>query len=274
MFVLSTVQTFGPHHPPSRAQQGFYSTSRTDAQWFKPVRPASLAISDLTSAAKRAKRGLTMTLKRWVLWLCIIALVISELFLFSANQQKNAAQADARDAKQQIEQLRAELNQGKTSNVESQNAELARLRSENQDLLRLRNAVRELTETNQQLVQQLKGTQVIVQQQQEQLQGWQADVVAAQQAQRAAALAAQQQAQIEAAQRNVCISNLRQIDAAKQQWALENDKTDEAIPTSQDLLLYLKGGVFPVCPSGGTYTINAVGLPPTCSVPGHVLPPP
>jgi hypothetical protein len=48
-----------------------------------------------------------MTLKRWVLWLCIVALVISELLLFSANQQKNAAQAGARDAKQQIEQLQA-----------------------------------------------------------------------------------------------------------------------------------------------------------------------
>ena len=217
-----------------------------------------------------------MTLKRWVLWLCIVALVISELLLFSANQQKNTAQAEARDAKQQIGQLRAELDQGKTSNVESQNAELARLRSENQDLLRLRNEVRELTETNQQLVQQLKAAHVILQQQQEQLQGWQSDAVAAQQAQRAAALAAQQQAQqqaqIETAQRNACINNLRQIDAAKQQWALVNSKTDEAVPTALDLLPYLKGGVFPVCPGGGTYMINAVGLPPTCSVAGHVLP--
>jgi len=217
-----------------------------------------------------------MTLKRWVLWLCIVALVISELLLFSANQQKNAALAEARDAKQQLEQLRAEMNQGKTSNVESQNAELARLRSENQDLLRLRNTVRELTETNQQLVQQLKAARVLVQQQQEQMQAWQEDAVAVQQAQRAAALAAQQQAQqqaqAEAAQRNACINNLRQIDAAKQQWALVNNKNDEAVPAAADLLPYLKGGVFPVCPGGGSYTINAVGLPPTCSVPGHALP--
>jgi hypothetical protein len=61
------------------------------------------------------------------------------------------------------------------------------------------------------------------------------------------------------------------MDAAKQQWALENDKTADAIPTAQELLPYLSM-VFPVCPSGGTYTINAVGVPPTCSVPGHVLP--
>jgi hypothetical protein len=54
---------------------------------------------------------------------------------------------------------------------------------------------------------------------------------------------------------------------------LENEKTVDAIPSVPDLLPYLANMVFPVCPSGGTYTINAVGVPPTCSVPGHVLPP-
>jgi hypothetical protein len=76
----------------------------------------------------------------------------------------------------------------------------------------------------------------------------------------------------EIAQRNVCINNLRQIDAAKQQWALENDKAADAIPTGLELLPYFQDGIFPVCPSGGTYTINAVGVPPTCSIPGHALP--
>jgi len=221
-----------------------------------------------------------MTLKRWVLWLCIVALVISELLLFSANQQKSAAQAEARDAKLQVEQLQAELDKSKDSSAESQNSEIARLRSEHQDLLRLRNEIRQLTDaneqlnqTNQQLLQQLKATRSVTQQQQEALQAWQADAVAAQQAQRAAALAAQQQAQTDTAQRNTCVNNLRQIDAAKQQWALVNNKTDVDVPTVQDLQPYLKGGVLPVCPGGGTYTINAVGLPPTCSVPGHALPP-
>ena len=213
-----------------------------------------------------------MTLKIWVLWLCIVALVISELFLFSANQQKSAAQADARDAKLQIEELRAQLDESRTSNIESQTAEIARLRSENQDLFRLRNQIRQLTETNELLVQQVKAAHVVVEQQQDQLQAWQADAVAAQQAQRAAVFAAQQQAQKETAQRNACIENLKQIDAAKQQWMLVNNKTDVDVPTAQDLLPYLKGGSFPVCPSGGTYSINAVGLPPTCSIPGHTLP--
>jgi hypothetical protein len=55
-------------------------------------------------------------------------------------------------------------------------------------------------------------------------------------------------------------------------WALEKNKTPDAIPTVQDLLPYFKDGILPVCPSGGTYAINAVGEAPTCSIPGHALP--
>jgi len=54
--------------------------------------------------------------------------------------------------------------------------------------------------------------------------------------------------------------------------ALENDATAGAIPTALELLPYLKDSIFPSCPAGGTYTINAVGVPPTCSIPGHALP--
>ena len=71
---------------------------------------------------------------------------------------------------------------------------------------------------------------------------------------------------------NTCLNHLRQIDAAKQQWALEKNKADAAVPTASDLLPYFKDGTFPACPDGGTYSINAVGEPPTCSLPGHALP--
>lgn len=74
------------------------------------------------------------------------------------------------------------------------------------------------------------------------------------------------------AMKNACINNLRIIDAAKQQWALENDKTGAEIPTKADLERYLPNGRFPKCPAGGTYTIGAVSNAPTCSIPGHKLP--
>jgi hypothetical protein len=74
------------------------------------------------------------------------------------------------------------------------------------------------------------------------------------------------------AQENACINNLRQIDAAKNQWALEKNKKTGDVPTEVDLEPYLMNGKFPVCPQGGTYTIGAVGEKPTCSIPGHELP--
>ena len=73
-------------------------------------------------------------------------------------------------------------------------------------------------------------------------------------------------------QRNTCINNLRQIDAAKVQWALEKGKPNGTPVTEDDIKPYLQGGVLPKCPVGGKYTIGKVGETPTCSTPGHVLP--
>ena len=79
------------------------------------------------------------------------------------------------------------------------------------------------------------------------------------------------------AQANACINNLRQIDSAKNQWALENGKTTGTFPSWTDLLPYLKDKKIPICPAGGIYNITAVGDMPTCSLgntvtPNHILP--
>ena len=69
---------------------------------------------------------------------------------------------------------------------------------------------------------------------------------------------------------NACVNNLRQIDAAANQFALETSKTNgEAIHFPNDLTLYIKlnsAGSIPSCPNGGTYQINKVGETPTCSL--------
>jgi len=75
-------------------------------------------------------------------------------------------------------------------------------------------------------------------------------------------------------QKNSCINNLRQIDGAKQEWALENKENDTSSPATTDVQNYLKDNLFPHCPSSGTYSINAVNTDPTCSISGHVLPTP
>jgi hypothetical protein len=74
------------------------------------------------------------------------------------------------------------------------------------------------------------------------------------------------------AQRNACINNLRQLDGAKEQWALENKKTVTDTPTYADLIgtdKYIK--MLPTCPADGTYTLGNMTTRPSCSVPGHEL---
>src|SRR5258706_919163 len=75
-------------------------------------------------------------------------------------------------------------------------------------------------------------------------------------------------------QKNACINNLRQIDGAKQQWALETKQAVGATPVATDIDPYLSrsavGGTATVlCPSGGSaatfgtsYTINTLAPPP------------
>ncbi len=70
---------------------------------------------------------------------------------------------------------------------------------------------------------------------------------------------------------NACINNLRQIDGAKDQWAIENNKVDSDAVASTDVTPYIKGG-WPQCPAAGTYTLTTVITDPTCSVgAGHEL---
>ncbi len=65
---------------------------------------------------------------------------------------------------------------------------------------------------------------------------------------------------------NACINNLRQIDGAKQQWAVENRKGPNDIPTSGEIAIYLVNNRLPVCPLGGTYTMGRVDEAPKCSI--------
>lgn len=73
------------------------------------------------------------------------------------------------------------------------------------------------------------------------------------------------------ASRNACISNLRQLDGAKEQWTLEHSATNLGPVKVQEVLGYIKGGTMPECSGGGRYYVNLVGLPPYCSNSKHTL---
>ena len=69
----------------------------------------------------------------------------------------------------------------------------------------------------------------------------------------------------------ICISNLRQIDSAKNQWAVETRQVETAVPTEADLDGFIKGGTAKVyCPADSTktfassYNINSVDTNPSC----------
>jgi hypothetical protein len=62
------------------------------------------------------------------------------------------------------------------------------------------------------------------------------------------------------------------MDAAKQQWALDRQKPEDAVPTAADLKPYLAGGKLPACPEGGNYALGPLTQKPRCSQPGHELP--
>ena len=75
-----------------------------------------------------------------------------------------------------------------------------------------------------------------------------------------------------------CQGNLKQIESAKEQWAMDTKAATTATPAMTDLTPnYVK--ITPMCPSSGTYTIGAMSASPTCSIGGtagtynaHVLP--
>lgn len=69
-----------------------------------------------------------------------------------------------------------------------------------------------------------------------------------------------------------CMANLRQIQLAKDRWAMDTKALPTAVVTADDI--YGSGKYIdqaPTCPVGGTYTIGTVNTKPTCSIEGHVL---
>lgn len=239
-------------------------------------------------------------MKRLLPWIIAAIALAGVAWLYNDGQTKSAELTALQQQLQELTGLRAELDELKKSHVPAE--ELTRLRKNAEDLVRLRNSVKQLTDEKSQLSTQKQQAQSDAQLAQTQIQAAQAQAQAAQAKvaslpqglppnfdtnllsrltpEQQAAFAArygiraspEQQAQ---AQANGCINNMRQIDGAIQQWALENGKQASDPPDRAAFVKYIKGNALPVCPTGGTYTIGAtVATIPsvTCSQPGHQLP--
>jgi hypothetical protein len=205
-----------------------------------------------------------MNLKRWFAWTCLALVVVAEVSLFRAYREKDALQAELRATQTQMRQMQDALELLQNSNTGLQAAEILRLRRQNQLLTNQvaiwRAALEEVSSVNDSNAQHLATARVAIQLQQNHLDELQTE--------------SQQLLDTSVAiiSRKTCLNNLRLIDDAKQQWALEHNIAATVVPAEKDLLPYLKDGVFPECPDGGTYSLNAVNEVPTCSIAGHTLP--
>jgi hypothetical protein len=215
-----------------------------------------------------------MKFKSVLPWLCVVGLLAGLGALYAARLSQ---QSELDQLRGEVQSLRAASEDSKPAQGQTENEELARLRKENEELLRLRAEVRQLRDEKQGLAKQLQTAQGQVQNAQAQAQAARSTATppplteqAAAQAYRA--LYGQQPTTPDQDKASFCINNLRQIEAAKQQWASQNKKGADAVPSAADLAPFLQGNVMPACPAGGAYSFNAVGSPATCNIPGHVLP--
>jgi len=66
-----------------------------------------------------------------------------------------------------------------------------------------------------------------------------------------------------------CQENLKQIESAKERWAMDNHRDRTDTPTMTELAipgLYMRNT--PFCPGGGDYTVGRLDQIPTCSLGG------
>jgi prepilin-type N-terminal cleavage/methylation domain-containing protein len=79
------------------------------------------------------------------------------------------------------------------------------------------------------------------------------------------------------AQAKACLANLRQLEAAKEQWALEEKKSSGDPCNMTDLVgpgKHIRNNIECAAGGGAQYNAQPVGTRPTCptTIPEHVLP--
>jgi hypothetical protein len=209
-------------------------------------------------------------MKLVVPWMCVAVLltVVAGFYRNNVRQQEELAAV-----RREHEELKAVSAKATRHGDPVQVEELARLRKENEELHRLRNEVRQWREEKpkpSKTAAPAPGASPPGQLQQllaenERLRAENQHLLAANQAQQLRAQSPDQ------AQANACMNQLRVIQGAKEQWALENKKPFGALPKPTDLAPYLKDNALPTCPAGGFYTLNPIGAEPACNISGHAM---
>ena len=204
-------------------------------------------------------------MKIWVPWLSFMVCLVASAFLFQEKRRLSIELSVALAAQAELEQMNGQT-ENPAAGSDAPN-EVARLRAENAEVHRLRNEVRVLKTQNSGVARAQSVVQEALGGQPEPNPGDNFNLIEEH---------AKMKTELEdlRADKNriygeACAQNLFLIQNAINQWALENRKSPGENVLPQNIASYLKGHVFPLCPSGGNYSTRPYGMPPTCSSPGH-----
>jgi len=203
-------------------------------------------------------------------WVLVVVLLAATAFFFTTAKRRETELVKLRQEKIELSQAQSPSQQSTPGEVQVDDSSLSS--KEREELVRLRNEVGQLRRDKQLLtaqvqqggrkIEQLSQAQQVQQERERELQQLQ---------NQNQQLTQQNQEQQTNQNRNECINNLRQIDGAIQQWALENRQAANSPVTLDQLAPYFKNSTTPVCPSGGVYSVTTVDASPSCNIPGHTL---
>lgn len=195
-------------------------------------------------------------------WMLAVIFGIASAALFLKLQGKDL----------QLAALRSELATAQAAPAGSEQAgdasdtnELERLRKENQEVFKLRNEVAKLQKQKQQLAQELQARANAPAPTFEQASNQEVAVTDL------PTEPEDPQTQLQREHANQCLQNMNAIEEAKTMWAVANNKQAGEAVTLADITTALPNNTMPICPDGGTYTLNQVGVPVSCSISGHSL---
>lgn len=205
--------------------------------------------------------------------LCLVAAVVGGaaclLLLYCPNKNEIALRTAVEGLRRKVQDLEAKAADPKeVERLRAQAREAVELKKEAEEVHRLRGEVT-LLRKDKAVFEQAKAENVHLREQVQVAQRLQAENNALRGQYQSAVQGLQQRTQ-----KDSCIANLKQIDGAIQQWALEYKKVAADRYSLQDssLLAFLRGSVLPLCPAGGTYAPGStVSVEPTCSMLGHTL---
>lgn len=185
-------------------------------------------------------------------WILTLAFAIATLVQFFNGQSREIQLAKLRADVQELERERADREGAGNLRVDAN--EVERLRKEREEVYKLRNQVAQLRK---QLSE--RAVQPVVNE--------------IEQPPLPTDLPAELPAEdpMTRQQREQCIYNLQVIEEAKTMWAVANNKQAGEKATLADITTALPNNSMPLCPAGGVYNLNEVGIPVSCSVATHSL---